>query len=55
MMPCCEHHAGTQPRVCPACKLEDYERALERLADPMSTLTPSGVLKLARDTIARWR
>lgn len=53
---CCVGHASRElPRACPICKLEDFERALQRLGDPMSTLTPAGVQKLAADTLARWR
>lgn len=52
---CVAHASRELPRFCPLCKLDDLERTLQRLADPMSTCTPAGVVKLAADTLARWR
>lgn len=52
---CCVHHASRElPAFCAICKLEDYERTLARLADPMSTITPRAVVQLAGETLARW-
>lgn len=55
-MACCPYHVHMpNPPACPQCRADCYELALSRMADPMSTLTPKGVVDLARQALERGR
>lgn len=49
--PVCAKHAPREGGECVACQAERYEEALKRLADPMSGLTLTGVVQVARAAI----